>query len=205
MLYQYILEHFGKDEPIFLNELPGKSRNAVSQEMKTLVREGKIERLSNGVYYQSYTTILGTKGRMSVDKYVDKKFINAGGMVSGYFTGIKLANLYGFTTQIPSYIEVCSNAASTKQRKVNIDGRIIVVYKPVTMIREDNVTALQFLDFMSTVDRYSELQGDELKEKLREFITVINLDYNIVRKYISLFPYRVYKNLYQTGLLKKLI
>lgn len=58
---------------------------------------------------------------------------------------------------------------------------------------------------MPTVDRYSELQGDGLKEKLREFIKKINLDYNIVRKYISLFPDRVYRNLYQTGLIKELV
>jgi hypothetical protein len=43
----------------------------IRQEMKQLVDEGKLERLFNGVYYLSYTTILGTKGKMSVDRYVD--------------------------------------------------------------------------------------------------------------------------------------
>ena len=64
MLYNYILENYQKDEPIFLSELPGKSKEAIRQEMKKLTDEGKIERLYNGVYYLSYKTILGTKGKM---------------------------------------------------------------------------------------------------------------------------------------------
>ena len=96
MLYDYILKNYEKDEPIFLYELPGDSRDYIRQEMKKLVDDGKLERLFNGVYYLSYTTILGTKGKMSIDKYVDKKFIKSNGRVTGYITGIQLANMYGF-------------------------------------------------------------------------------------------------------------
>ena len=45
MLYDYIITNYKKDEPIFLAELPGKSRESVRQEMKKLTDEGKIERL----------------------------------------------------------------------------------------------------------------------------------------------------------------
>lgn len=127
MLYEYILDNYRKDEPIFLNELPGKSKESIRQEMKKLTDEGKIERLYNGVYYLSYKTILGTKGKMSFDKFIDKKYLNSNGNVSGFITGMQLANLYGFTTQNPSYYEVCSNEATTKQRKLDIDGRQVVV------------------------------------------------------------------------------
>ena len=74
MLYNYIVENYKKDEPIFLSELPGKSKDSIRQEMKRLTDEGKIERLYNGVYYRSYTTILGTKGKVSVEKFVKKRF-----------------------------------------------------------------------------------------------------------------------------------
>ena len=76
MLYDYIVNNYDKDEPIFLSELPGNSRDYVRQEMKQLADEGKVERLYNGVYYLSYMTILGTKGRVSVDKLVEKKYIS---------------------------------------------------------------------------------------------------------------------------------
>ena len=72
MLYDYIITNYQKDEPIFLAELPGKSRESVRQEMKKLTDEGKIERLYNGVYYRSYKTILGTKGKVAVEKFIQK-------------------------------------------------------------------------------------------------------------------------------------
>ena len=205
MLYDYIIANYDKDEPIFLSELPGNSKDYVSQEMKHLVDDGKVVRLYNGVYYLAYTTILGTKGKVSVDKYLEKKYIAPGGAVSGYITGIQLANMYGFTTQNPACIEVCSNEATTKQRKVDIDGRKIIVYKPVTEITEENRTTLQFLDLMSSIDKYSELTGDLLIEKLQQFVKAINVDFEQVKEYISLFPDRVYRNIYQGGLMNELV
>ena len=205
MLYDYIIANYDKDEPIFLSELPGNSKDYVRQAMKQLVDDGKVERLYNGVYYLAYTTILGTKGKVSVDKYLEKKYIAPGGAVSGYITGIQLANMYGFTTQNPACIEVCSNEATTKQRKVDIDGRKIIVYKPVTEITEENRATLQFLDLMSSIDKYSELTGDLLIEKLQQFVKAINVDFEQVKEYISLFPDRVYKNIYQGGLMKELL
>lgn len=205
MLYDYILKNYEKDEPIFLSELPGDSRDYVRQEMKKLADDGKLERLFNGVYYLSYTTILGTKGKMSIDKYVDKKFIKSNGRVTGYITGIQLANMYGFTTQTPACIEVCSNEATTKQRKLCIDGRNLIVYKPITEITKENQTALQFLDLMTTIDKYSEISGNLLKMKLKEFVNILNVDFSIVKRYIALFPDRVYRNIYQGGLMGELV
>ena len=205
MLYDYILKNYEKDEPIFLSELPGDSRDYVRQEMKKLVDDGKLERLFNGVYYLSYTTILGTKGKMSIDKYVDKKFIKSNGRVTGYITGIQLANMYGFTTQTPACIEVCSNEATTKQRKLCIDGRNLIVYKPITEITKENQTALQFLDLMTNIDKYSEISGNLLRMKLKEFVNILNVDFSIVKRYIALFPNRVYRNIYQGGLMGELV
>ena len=205
MLYDYILKNYEKDEPIFLSEIPGNSRDYVRQEMKKLVDDGKLERLFNGVYYLSYTTILGTKGKMSIDKYVDKKFIKANGRVTGYITGVQLANMYGFTTQTPACIEVCSNEATTKQRKLCIDGRNLIVYKPITEITKENQAALQFLDLMTTIDKYSEISGNLLSMKLKEFVNILNVDFSIVKRYIALFPDRVYRNIYQGGLMSELV
>lgn len=205
MLYEYILDNYQKDDPIFLNELPGKSKESIRQEMKKLTDEGKIERLYNGVYYLSYKTILGTKGKMSFDKFIDKKYLNSNGNVSGFITGIQLANLYGFTTQNPSCYEVCSNEATTKQRKLDIDGRQVVVYKPVVNITKENIGSLQFLDLMSSIDKYSEIDGEEYTRKLRYFIQEIKVDFELVKQYISLYPDRVFRNIYQGGLMNELV
>ena len=205
MLYEYIINNYDKGEPIFLNEIPTKSKAYLRLAMKKLVDEGKLERIYNGVYFLPYTTILGTKGRISVEKYIEKKYLRSGGVISGYITGLQLANKYGFTTQNPACFEVCSNEATTKQRKQEIAGRSFTVYKPVTKITEDNQSALQFLDLMSMIDKYSELKGDALKKKLREFIDIVKPDFKVVKELIWLYPDRVYRNIYEGGIMNELV
>ena len=46
MLYDYIIANYDKDEPIFLSELPGNSKDYVRQEMKQLVDDRWIIRKS---------------------------------------------------------------------------------------------------------------------------------------------------------------
>lgn len=205
MLYDYIIHNYEKDEPIFLSELPGSSKNYIRQEMKRLVDEGKMERLYNGVYYISYTTILGTKGKPSIEKYIQKKFLAVNGRISGYITGIQLANLYGFTTQNPACFEICTNEATTKQRKLDINGRKLVIYKPVTEITQDNKSALQFLDLMTSIDKYSEIKGEALQQKLNEFVIASNVDFTKVKEYMPYFPDKVYRNIYEGGLMSELV
>ncbi len=205
MVIDYIIENYTNGEPIFIDELPGNSKDYLRQEMKKLVDEGKLERLYNGVYYLPYRTILGTKGRISVDKYIDKKYLNANGEVSGYVTGLQLANKYGFTTQNPSCYEICSNEATTKQRKQDFDGNTIIVYKPVDTVTERNKSALQFLDLMTNIDRYSEIKGAELLKKLRKYVKTTGLDFSVVKEYLPFYPDKVYRNIYEGGLMGELV
>ena len=205
MVYDYIMDNYTNGEPIFLSELPGDSKDYLRQEMKKLVDEGRLERLYNGVYYLSYVTILGTKGRISIDKYIEKKYLIVDGKAVGYVTGLQLANKYGFTTQNPSCYEICSNEATTKQRKQEIDGNIIVVYKPVTDVTETNRSALQFLDLMSVIDKYSEISGAELVGKLKKYVASVKLDFSVVKKYLPFYPDKVYRNIYDGGLMGELV
>ena len=205
MLYDSLCKKYDKGEPIFLSEVKGSSRDSVRQEMKKLTDSGKIMRLSNGVYFLPYVTILGTPGKVSVDKYLDKKYLRSGNKTIGYYTGLQLANMYGFTTQNPSWIELRSNEATTAQRKVDIDGRKAIIYKPYAEINDDNMSALMFLDLMTDIDKYSEVSGNELKTKLRRFVSQAGVDFNNVKKYIGLYPCKVYKNIYEGGLMNELV
>ena len=205
MVFDYIVENYSNGEPIFISELPGDSKDYLRQEMKKLVDEGRLERIYNGVYYLSYITILGTKGKISIDKYIEKKYLTVNGKAVGYVTGLQLANKYGFTTQNPSCYEICSNEATTKQRKQEIDGNTIIVYKPLTDVTEENRSAMQFLDLMSVIDKYSEISGEELVVKLKKYVASIKLDFAVVKKYLPLYPDKVYRNIYDGGLMGELV
>jgi len=201
MIYEYIMNNFKKGEPIFLNEIPGSSKDVVRQEMKRLTDEKKIERLYNGVYYIPYKTILGTDGKVSINQFIEKKYLSVG----GYLTGLSLVNKYGFTSQNPSVYEICSNEATTKQRKIDIDGNNLVIYKPFSIITKDNIKELEFLSLMSIIDKYSELSGIEYQKKLREYVNNVGIDFKKVKEYISLYPAVVYKNIYEGGLMNELV
>lgn len=205
MIYDYIVSNYTNGEPIFLNELPGDSKNYLRQEMKKLVDEGKLERLYNGVYFLPYETILGTRGKISIDKYIYKKYLSSKGETAGYITGLQLANQYGFTTKNPSCYEVCTNVATTKQRKLNVDGNTIIIYQPVADINVRNRYALQFLDLMTVIDKYSEVSGKELKKKLKKYTDSVHLDFSTVREYLSLYPDKVYRNIYDGGVMNELV
>lgn len=205
MIYDYILKTFEKGEPIFLSELPCSSVDYLRQEMKKLTDDGKLERIFNGVYILPYTTILGTKGRLSIGKYIEKKYLFSGGRATGYITGLQLANTFGFTTQNPACYEIRSNEATTKQRKLIIDGNTIMVYQPVAEITEENKSALQFLDLMLTIDRYSEVSRQEQKRQIKKYLDIANPDFKAVKKYLSSYPDRVYRNIYEGGLMSELV
>ncbi len=201
MVYDYIVKNFENGEPIFLSELPGDSKDYLRQEMKQLCDDGRLERLYNGVYYLSYQTILGTKGKVSMDRYIEKRYLSSG----GYVTGLQLANKFGFTTQNPSCYEICSNEATTKQRKQTVDGNTIIVYKPLASITEKNKSALQFLDLMSIIDKYSEISGDELVAKLKKYVETVGIDFSVVKEILPLYPDKVYRNIYDGGLMGELV
>ena len=205
MIYEYIVNNFKNGEPIFLNEIPGSSKEVIRQEMKRLTDNKKLVRVYNGVYYKPYTTILGTKGDMSIHKYIEKKYISVNGKPSGFITGYMLVNKYGFTTQNPNVYEICSNVATTKQRKINVYGYKMIIYKPATPITKDNINELEFLELMSVINKYTELKGEEYLNKLKRYIQTKKINFNVVKKYLHLYPSIVYKNIYEGGLMNELV
>ena len=64
-------------------------------------------------------------------------------------------------------LEIRSNAATTEQRKVEINKRNIIVYKPYVHITKENKDILQFLDLMCCIGDYNEFY-DEDKDYLIE-------------------------------------
>lgn len=205
MLYDYLIANFDRTEPIFLSEIKGYSSDYVRQEMKRLTDEGKLERMYNGVYYIPYISILGTSGKISVKSLIDKKYVKNKNDIYGYYTGIYLLNKLGFTTQNPSVYEVCSNIASTKQRRLEIDGVNMIIYKPVCKINIQNYKELQFLDLILLLDKYSEIKTEEIKIKLKKYIIEEKINLKLVKELLPLYPDKIYKNLYYGGVMDELV
>ncbi len=203
MIYNYIVKKFKKGEPFFLSELPAKSKSYLKLEMKRLVDKGLVSRYLKGVYYLPYKTILGTEGKVSFNDYIKKKYFFDGNKPIGYLTGVALANMYGFTTQVSAVYSIVSNAATTKERKLNIKDRRVIIYKPYVEITNENVNELEFLELMRVLYKYAEINEKEIKKELNKYIQEKNIDFNKVKKLISYYPSIVYKNLYRSGIIIK--
>lgn len=204
MIYSYLKKEYKNGEPIILSEIPGKSRDYIRHEIKKLVDEKKLIRVQNGLFYLPYKTILGTNGKLSIDAYIKKKYLEKNGEVNGYVTGLFATNNYGLTTQNPSCIEICTNEAKTKQRKITIDGMKIIIYKPVVKINKDNKNILQFLDIVLNIDKYSELSGNELKKELRKIIKNRIKNKNMMKDYLKYYPDKIFKNMYYGGVMDEI-
>ncbi len=196
MIYDYLVKNFGRGEPIFIDELPCKSRNYLRQELKKLVDAGKLNRVFRGVYYLPYINIFGGAGIMYFDQFVKKKYLKRDGQIFGHITGLQLVNRYGFTTQNSAFYEVCSNKATTKQRLEVVEGMRILISKPKAVITNENVYALRFLDLLSLLDTFGDIKGKDLIFHIHQYIEWYKLDLSLVKKYLPLFPDKVYKYLY---------
>lgn len=64
---------------------------------------------------------------------------------------------------------------------------------------------MQFLDLMSIIDKYSEISGDELVAKLKKYVETVGIDFSVVKEILPLYPDKVYRNIYDGGLMGELV
>ena len=168
----YLMENYGYDEPIFLNELfvEGMSDNAVRQAVKRLVAYGFLERYDNGIYYIPKEG--GLLGKSYLDPYVVmmRKYVKNKSETFGYITGISFANQLGLTTQMPAVIEIVTNRESSNSRMVRLGSYYIRLKKPSVKVSDTNAELLQLLDGISQAEKYTELSLDKTIEVMNQYV-----------------------------------
>lgn len=172
MFEQYLIETFGFNEPIFINELmvPNMSENAVRQAIKRLVANNFLQRFDTGIYFIPKPSKLLGISYLDPISVIIRKYITNNSETYGYFTGASFANQLGLTTQVPSIIEIVTNKESSKGRTITIGGQAIRIKRPALTITEENATILQFLDIVSQADKYSELSKNEMINRLKSYL-----------------------------------
>src|SRR6266446_3700824 len=127
---------------------------AVAQALSRLTRQGRLERLSKGVYYSTRQTAFG-KSRpnpAAIQKLASRR--------KGVFpAGIAAANLLGFTTQTPRRSEISTSALSLPRKLVGSDTVIHTRRPEAWASLSESDAAL--LDFLRRAGRTSELSPEE--------------------------------------------
>lgn len=199
-LYQYIMENYQTNEPIFLADIQieGMKDNNIRQQVKKLTDAEKIKRFDKGIYYLPKASIFKSGSQLSIEKVLEYKYLIDKKRRCGYISGLLFYNQLGLTTQVPMQYEVVSNKATSDYRETSLGRSRVVVRRPRITVTEKNYRILQFLDMLKDVDIYSELSGKELQQRLYGYMDEQEIKIKDMEKYYSYYPDKLYRNLVET-------
>ncbi len=199
-VYEYIIENYEVNEPIFLTDLniEGITGNNIRQQLKKLVDTGKIKRFDKGIYFLPKTSIFMSGSQLPVEKVLECKYLKDKECRCGYISGLMFCNQIGLTTQVPMQYEVVSNKATSDYRETSLAKSRVIVRRPKVTVTESNYKVLQFLDMLKDVDVYSELNGTALQKRLYQYMYETNIRLADMKEYLPYYPDKLYRNLVET-------
>ena len=172
MLKSYLLENYGYNEPIFLNDLKieGLSENAVRQSVKRHVAKSFLERYDNGIYYIPKAGGLLGKSYLDPLLVIMRKYVRNKYETYGYITGLSFVNQLGLTTQMPAVIEIVTNTEATNGRTVMVGSQKVRIKKSAVPVSNNNVELLQLLDCIVQAEKYTELSLKETVDTMLSYV-----------------------------------
>lgn len=201
MLYNYLQENYRPGEPIFLRDIAidGMSEPNIRYHLKQLTDQGILNRFEAGTYYFPKANIFGEKMAITADTVALYKYIYRRGRYVGYYSGYTLANRMGLSTQVPYTQEIISNYAPAQVREIKIKNHKYILRKPVVKVNDENVATLQFLDCLKDLDKCAEEDPKICGRILTDYARKHKITKSFVDRYLYLYPLKIYKAIYDTG------
>ena len=97
--------------------------------------------------------------------------------------------------------EVYTNKATTDYRETELADLRVILRKPYCEITDNNADILQFLDLLKEIVDISEIDGEELTNRLITYMKKKEIEFESLKPFLSYYPERIYKNMYEVGLL----
>ena len=203
MLFEYLRETYGENEPIFVSDIEynGMSENYIRQQVKKLTDAGLLKRYDTGIYFIPQKSIFKSGTQLSMNKVIERKYLQDKNERCGYVSGVAFANQLGITTQVSMICEVVTNKATNDRREITLANSRVIVRRPRTPVSEQNYRILQFLDLMKDIDYFAEVTGEELQKCLCAYLEANSIRFADLEKYLGYYPDKIYRNLFETRLL----
>ena len=203
MLFEYLRETYGENEPIFVSDIEynGMSDNYIRQQVKKLTDAGLLKRYDTGIYFIPKKSIFKSGTQLSMNRVIERKYLQDKNERCGYVSGVAFANQLGITTQVSMICEVVTNKATNDRREITLANSRVIVRRPRTPVNEQNYRILQFLDLMKDIDYFAEITGEELQKCLCEYLEANSIRFADLEKYLGYYPDKIYRNLFETKLL----
>ncbi len=207
MLTEMLEKKYGKDEPIFYDDiiklLENYSKAQVCRYIKKAKEDEELVQFSRGVYYIPHTTFLGTKSSITSDNVMIKRYIKNDEDVFGVYSGSSISNYFSITTQVPSTIEIVTNNEATRCRKINILGRDYIVRKSRVKITKDNYSSYTLLQLFNDMFPNDEI-NDFSKNEIKKYALENNITKDSLMAMASFFPSKASKNMLRSGILNEI-
>ena len=203
MLFEYLRETYGENEPIFVSDIEynGMSDNYIRQQVKKLTDAGLLKRYDTGIYFIPQKSIFKSGTQLSMNRVIERKYLQDKNERCGYVSGVAFANQLRITTQVSMICEVVTNKATNDRREITLANSRVIVRRPRTPVSEQNYRILQFLDLMKDIDYFAEVTGEELQKCLCAYLEANSIRFADLEKYLGYYPDKIYRNLFETRLL----
>ena len=174
-LYNYLIETYGFNEPIISKDVSYKkySRQWLYKEFNKLCESGKIIKYEKGLYYVPTKTLLGDS-LLDPKKVIEKKYINSGQEIIGYYSGVTFLNQLRISTQMSNTIEIYTNNERSNVRDVNVGKQKVLLRRARTEINKENAAVLSLLELMNFVP--ATFFDDDRRDKINLYIAQKNID-----------------------------
>lgn len=197
-LYEYIMEKFGENYPIFYSEIKYKDYSDIwkSKQLSALLKAQRIKRFNKGIYYVPQTTNENGGSFLNSRKVVVKKYMNDGSNVFGYYSGYSFLHWLGLTTQVPNLLEIYTNNETSKVREVKVGNAKVLLRKTRVLIDSSNAAVLSFLELMNFIE--PSYINEYRFRIIEEFIKVNKITKKDITKYAPYFPDKAMRTLIES-------
>jgi predicted transcriptional regulator of viral defense system len=206
MLTEMLEKKYGKDEPIFYDDiiklLENYSRAHICRLIKKAKEKQELVQFSRGVYYIPHTTFFGTKSTINVEDIVVRKYLKNKDNI-GTYCGTKLLNMFSITNQNAMTVEIVTNNEATRCRKINLCGRNFIIHKSRIKINSNNFGSYTILQLFNDIDDQENID-DVSKNKILDFALNNNVTKNEIIEMSRLFPAKASKNIIRSGILNEI-
>ena len=203
IVYDYLINNFEVNKPIYLNEIiiEGISNVNLRKQVSRLLQQNKIAKYSQGIYYLPKETSLG-KSTLLFDDVITSKYITNGNDIFGFYSGLSFYNKLGISTQVPFTFEIVTNKEVSRKRMVTINNRNVILKNAYTSINKDNVLEMQLLDFINSASNEDIADNYDI---LKSYIKNNKLRKEVVMELLIYFPAKTSKKLIEGKLLSEFI
>lgn len=198
VLQEQVRVIYGEDTPLFAQAIAERLSldvNTVVQALKRWKNQGIVEKWGHGVYYFPKESRFFGKKKLSSEKVIQSKYLGDEVEPNGYYSDLALANLAGITTQMAAVKTIVTNATSSKKRKINVGERTVYLKAPRVRITKDNIKAMELLDLLTVVNRYSEYDWEDTKRMIQDFVRKNNIRATQVQSIIKEYPKEAIENI----------